>query len=84
MARALTDRGGHVGQQESQALVVDDLAAERRSLVGVADGLVESGLREPTATAAMPSRPESSARERDLQTLTFGADQPVFVDVGWS
>jgi len=39
-----TDRCGHVGQQKAQPLVVDDLAAERGSLVGVAGGLVQGGL----------------------------------------
>ena len=75
-------RGGHVGQQEAEALMVDDLAAEGRSFLGVGDGLVQRGLRETDRDRgdAQPSGVQGA--EGDLQALALRADQPVVVETG--
>ena len=75
-------RGGHVGQQEAQPLVVDDLAAERRSLVGVGDGLVQRGLRQPDRHRGDAQPTGIQCAERDLQALALRADAAVGFDVG--
>ena len=47
VARAGLDGGGHVGEHEREALVVDDRLAERLALLGVGDRVVERALGEP-------------------------------------
>ena len=67
-------RGGHVGQHEPQALMVDDLAAERGSLVGVGGGLVQRGLRQPDGDGGDAQPAGIQCAEGDLQALALLAD----------
>ena len=60
--------------------MVDDLAAERRSLVGVPGGLVERGLGDPDRHRGDAEPAGIQRGERDLQALPLIADQPVGVD----
>ncbi len=76
------DRRGHVGEQEGEALVVDDLLAERLPRLGVGDGVVEGSLGQPGRDGgdAEPSRVQ--AGEGDLEAVPLGAEKPVRGDAG--
>ena len=63
------------------ALMVDDLAAERRSLVGVFGGFVQRGLRQPDGDGGDAQPAGIQCAEGDLQTLPLVADATVGVDV---
>jgi hypothetical protein len=78
------DCGGHVGQKEAQPLVVDDLAAERRSFVGVGGGVVQGGLRETHRDGCDAEPPRVQPGKRDLQALPFRTDQTVSGMRAWS
>ena len=71
------DRGGHVGEQEGEALVLDDRPAERLPLAGVADGDVEGGLREPDGDRADAEAAGVEGGEGDRQAAAALADEPV-------
>ena len=60
------DRSGHVGEQERQALMVDDLAAERRSLLAVGDRRVECRLGQPHGDGCDAEPPGVQRTEGDL------------------
>ena len=72
------DAGRHVGEQERQPLELDDRPAELPALPGVArpPRRARPG-PAPTAQAAMPSRPVSSAASAISKPCALGADQPV-------
>jgi hypothetical protein len=65
------DGGGHVGEQEAQPLVVDDLLAEGAALVGVVDGGVQRGLREAGGDGRDAQAPGVERGERDGQALAL-------------
>ena len=68
--------GRHVGQPEGHGLVLEDRLAERLSLVRIAHGNLEGGLREPHALGADADASAFQVGERDAIALAFLA-QPV-------
>ena len=71
------DGGGHVGEQEGHALVLDDRPAERLPLPGVPDGDVERGLREPDRDGADAQAAGVERGQGDRQAAAALADEPV-------
>ena len=74
------DRGGHVGEQELQALEVADRPSELLALPGVDDRASSAAWARPVAAAAMPSRPESNADRAIRMPIPGCAHQPVGTD----
>ncbi len=74
------DRGGHVGQHEREALVLDDRLAEGLALAGVGDGVVERALGEPGGDGGDAEPAGVEPGQRDLEPLALLAEQPVGVD----
>ena len=62
--------------------MVNDLAAERRSLVRITRRLVQRRLRQPDGDRGNAQSARIQCRERDLQALALCADQSVGLDVG--
>ncbi len=71
------DRGAHISQQEAEPLVVDDLAAERRSFVRIPHCLVQRGLRQSGGHCGDAQPAGVQCAESDLQPLPVGTDAAV-------
>ena len=76
------DLGGHVGEQERQALEVDDRPAELLALLGVGDGVVERGLGQADRAGGDAEPAAVERGQRDLEALALLAEQPVGADPG--
>ena len=76
------DGGGHVGEEEAEALVVDDLAAERGSFVCVVDGGVECCLCEAGGDGRDAESAGIQCGEGDLESLALGAESTSLLDEG--